>query len=195
METCHKCNRNTSCLHQNPVSEKELYFLIGFIILISQIGYAIFFNQLSSNTYIRLSLISSIEVSIILIYMIVMYIMYDKQYLALFFGCHQKKERSFSKSGITFILCARCTGILVGMFLSIGVFLFEISFIIHLLLMVPLLLDGIVQRFTKYQSNNLTRLLTGMLFAPGFLMIYGYINYFIHFGFSFIATQVLKWFI
>lgn len=195
MDTCQQCNRDTSCLHKNPISVLELNLLIGFIVIVSQLGYTLYFNQIESNELYKISLIAALSVLIILIFMFLMYILYDKHYLALFFGCHQRKERSLHKQGIPFILCARCTGILLGFILSIGVFLLEINAILLGFLIMPLLIDGAVQRFSKYESHNLTRLFTGILFAPGFLIVYGFINYYIHVFFSFIGYELIQLFI
>jgi len=195
MATCQQCNRDTSCLHKHPISALELNLLIGFIVIVSQIGYTLYFNQLDSNDLYKISLIGTVSVLIILTFMLLMYIKYDKQYLALFFGCHQIKERSFLKQGIPFILCARCTGILIGIGLSIGVFLLEINAVLLVILIMPLFLDGLIQRFSKYESRNLMRLFTGILFAPGFLILYGYMNYYIHSFFSFVGNQVIQLFV
>jgi uncharacterized membrane protein len=171
-----------------------MYFLVGFIVFISQVGYALFYGQLDSLSIVRISLIAAIALSIILIPLVVMYILFDKQYLALFFGCHQKKERSYHLKDFYLPLCARCSGILIGIYLSILVFLFNFDVLWILLLMLPLLIDGVIQRLSNYESKNLIRLFTGMLFAPGFVVLYGLINYYIHYGFTEIAKVVVTLF-
>jgi len=192
MGTCQNCHRDTSCLHQNPVSSKEMYFLIGFIVFVSQIGYALFYSQIDSHTIGRISLIAAIAISIVLIPLVVMYILFDKQYLSLFFGCHQKKERSYHIKEFYLPLCARCTGIFIGIYVSILIFLIDFQVLWILLLMVPLLIDGVIQRFSNYESKNIIRLFTGLLFAPGFVVLYGLMNYYIHFGFTEIAKAIVS---
>jgi len=194
MDTCQQCHRDTSCLHKNLITPFELNLLIALIVIISQFGYALFSNQLESNDVFKIAIIGSVSVSIILIFLLLMYFIFDKQYLALFFGCHQIKERSLHKQGIPFILCARCTGILIGMFLSIIVFLLKMNIIIMFIFMLPLVVEGIVQRTTKYKSRNSIRLLTGIVFAPGFLILYGYINFYIHTFFTWLAFQLIQLF-
>ena len=192
MRMCQQCNRDTGCLHENPLSPKELYFFIAVIVFFSQLGFALFFHLLDSRSVVGISLIGYGSLFIILIILLLMYFMFDKQYLALFFGCHQIKERSFHVLGVPFILCARCTGILIGIFLSIVLFILEINLWYLFFLVIPLFIDGLLQQITKYQSNNITRLITGMLFAPGFVMFYGYLNYYIHYGINFIILQIIN---
>ena len=83
-------------------------------------------------------------------------------------SCHQMPERSFFFRGYQFPLCARCTGIALGHLLA---FLFapfhpfrqKIS-----ILMIPLAVDGTVQYFSKYESNNKKRFISGFLYGFAF---------------------------
>lgn len=78
--------------------------------------------------------------------------------------CHQMPERSFFIRGYQLPLCARCTGIMIGNI--IGLMTFWIDFPLWTaLLMIPMALDGTVQRFTDYESNNRRRLITGLLWG------------------------------
>lgn len=194
MSTCQKCGRDSTCLHQNPLSVKETYFLIGFIVLVSQVGYAYFSYYLDSREVVGISLIAYFALIIILMFMLLMYLGFQKQYLALFFGCHQNKGRTFHISKTPLPLCARCTGIFIGIFLSVFLFISEINFLYIYLLVIPLIVDGLLQRFTRYESNNYTRLITGLLFAPGFVILFGYINYFINLGFNYLGAQAVSLF-
>lgn len=98
--------------------------------------------------------------------------------LARIMGCHQKPERSFHFKGKPLPICARCTGILIGIFSSIIFFIFfpNISPWFIFLFLVPGLLDGFVQLKTKYRSNNFKRLITGILLGFGcvfhFVLVY-----------------------
>lgn len=38
--------------------------------------------------------------------------------------------------------------------------------------MIPLIVDGTIQMFTKYESNNLRRFVTGFLFGYGLSMLF-----------------------
>lgn len=69
--------------------------------------------------------------------------------------------------GKQFPLCARCTGELIGILLAPAAFwMFGLpDGKICLWLLLPLVLDGGIQRLTRYESGNIRRLLTGMLFG------------------------------
>lgn len=93
------------------------------------------------------------------------------RWLPIIFGCHCRPDRSFFYKGKQFPICARCTGELAGMLLSpVWLIAFGLpDWRLCLLLMLPMLADGFAQRLTPYQSGNLRRLVTGMLF--GFALI------------------------
>lgn len=84
--------------------------------------------------------------------------------------CHQMPERSFFLGSYQFPLCARCTGIMLGRVLAVLLFPFVLlplrtAHLVLPLLMLPLPIDGLTQRFTKYESNNLKRVTTGILWG------------------------------
>ncbi len=114
------------------------------------------------------------------------------KFLRLFFGCHARPDRSFYFRGKQFPICARCTGELVGMILCIPTLIFWgcPSFGIVLLLMVPLIIDGSVQKLTSYESGNIRRLITGILF--GMALIFTFVYF--HRTCVWIAGEILKWF-
>ncbi len=114
------------------------------------------------------------------------------KFLRLFFGCHARPDRSFYFRGKQFPICARCTGELVGMILCIPTLIFWgcPSFGIVLLLMVPLIVDGSVQKLTSYESSNIRRLITGILF--GMALIFTFVYF--HRTCVWIAGEILKWF-
>lgn len=85
--------------------------------------------------------------------------------------CHQMPERSFFIKGYQFPLCARCTGIAIGhitayIMMPFRSYRYNIAFC-----MVPLILDGTLQYFTPYQSNNVKRLISGILYGFSFTSI------------------------
>ena len=85
-------------------------------------------------------------------------------------------SRSFHYKGVKFPVCARCTGNIVGYILAFLGFAFvqpPIRYCIFFTL--PLIIDGFVQRFTPYESNNTRRFISGVLFG------YGIISIFMHF--------------
>ena len=84
-------------------------------------------------------------------------------------GCHQMPERSFFFGDYQFPLCARCTGIVIGHMLGITLsFVHKFSFL-SLLGTVPLMVDGLVQKYTSYESTNRRRLFTGILYGFGMM--------------------------
>ena len=88
--------------------------------------------------------------------------------------CHQKPERSFSIGNYQFPFCARCSGILFGVLIGLPISLvlpFE-NFYLIILLWIPMIIDGLVQKHTSYLSNNRRRLITGLLFGFGYMYVF-----------------------
>ena len=58
-------------------------------------------------------------------------------------SCHQKAERSFFINKYQFPICARCTGLLLGYFLGVLIFIFigEISFIFNVISILIIFID------------------------------------------------------
>ena len=86
-------------------------------------------------------------------------------------------------------VCARCTGIHVGYlsmpFLFLDVFYLNIW--ISLLIMAPTYIDGLVQAFTKYESTNSVRFITGIAAGIGSMSIISIVGY--HIG-KYILTLI-----
>jgi len=96
---------------------------------------------------------------------------YKNKRLKLFLICHRKKERCIQICGHTSFLCARCTGLYMGAIVSLFLSLIGLvlSPYLGLVLVLPMLLDGFSQLLGFRESNNVTRLLTGLLFSMGFI--------------------------
>ena len=84
-------------------------------------------------------------------------------------GCHQMPERSFFVGSRQFPLCARCTGIAAGHVLGAVVSFFRPVSFGFLLGTLPLMIDGITQQITSYESTNRRRLWTGLLYGFGMM--------------------------
>lgn len=83
--------------------------------------------------------------------------------------CHGKEDRCLVLFGHRLPICSRCTGfysgILIGFLLN-SLFFYNDAralFIFSLVGLIPMGLDGFLQEFTEYESNNMIRLSTGML--------------------------------
>ena len=95
------------------------------------------------------------------------------KWLPIVFGCHCKSSRSFFYNGKQFPICARCTGEAVGIIFSIFLFFFYTPSVkIAFLLMFPMIIDGFIQMFSKYESTNIRRFTTGFLFGIGLTTIF-----------------------
>lgn len=94
----------------------------------------------------------------------------------LFYGifyCHKLPERSFFWQGRQFPLCSRCTGIALGYILGIVLLPFFNTpapwsyFVMSL----PLVIDGIFQHYGYWESTNLIRFITGILFGSAVIFL------------------------
>ena len=87
-------------------------------------------------------------------------------------GCHQMPERSFFYKEYQFPVCARCTGLILGYFLGILIYsLNVIDLKIAILLCIPLVIDGGSQYLKWRMSNQVLRLLTGVLCGIGIMLL------------------------
>ena len=91
-------------------------------------------------------------------------------------GCHQMPERSFFYKGYQFPVCARCTGLIIGYLLGVLIYFLKVlNWKIAIILCIPLVLDGGSQYLNWRISNQVLRLITGILCGIGimFLEIWG----------------------
>ena len=86
-------------------------------------------------------------------------------------GCHQRKDRSFSIKKYQFPICARCTGLLFGQLAGIILYIlgYRMKLLLITVLLIPLIFDGFIQLYTKYESNNTKRVITGFMFGCSFI--------------------------
>ncbi len=88
-------------------------------------------------------------------------------------GCHQMPSRCLYYKGRPMVVCARCTGQIIGFFSGfVIVFFLPASFLFVLALLAPMIIDGVIQRLTPYESHNIMRLLTGFIGGVGINMIF-----------------------
>lgn len=87
--------------------------------------------------------------------------------------CHGIEPRSFAVGSAAMPICARCSGIYLGMLGGIagGLFLAGrgriVPGVVAALLIVPLALDGTTQALGLRESGNLLRFVTGILTGAG----------------------------
>ena len=95
------------------------------------------------------------------------------RWLPIVMGCHCRPDRSFHfRDGRPFPICARCTGMLAGFLLAFAVFPFyRTSPWLLVLMLIPGILDGVIQMRTDYVSNNPRRLWTGLLMGFGMMSL------------------------
>jgi len=103
----------------------------------------------------------------------VLYVSWKKAKVGLAFFCHRQEDRCLKIFGHTTFLCARCVGICVGASMTFFLLLLNITVpaLLSGILILPLLIDGFSQLFGLRESNNTVRLLTGIIFSIGFLML------------------------
>lgn len=95
--------------------------------------------------------------------------------------CHRLPERSFFFKGKQLPLCSRCTGINLGYFFMplFALGLIKIPLLWTFLMIIPTYLDGTIQAFTTYQSNNKLRFVTGLISGIGTMSLITFIGVFI----------------
>jgi len=162
----------TKEFNQNiTIFERIVMFIIVFNIPLIFVLSGYIKNKFSWENVNSLLLVSQ-AYFIIIILILIFQLILNKPYLALLMGCHQKHNRSFA--GDFLGICARCTGILLGMLIIEFISYFEFPRLYLLLGITPLLVDGLIQRFTTYKSNNLRRVVTGIFFGPALILITSY---------------------
>ena len=116
-------------------------------------------------------------------------VMYDiLQQILYFFGrgfCHQYADRSFEAGGLVFCVCARDTGIYLGLMATLAILIILYAhlrekpaamppvwaIITGVLLIVPMAVDGVGSYLGLHETNNLLRYITGYLCGTGLAVI------------------------
>lgn len=85
--------------------------------------------------------------------------------------CHRNSGRSFLKLQKYIPLCARCTGMLIGILMFPIYFYIAPAFLLAIILsfsaQIPLLIDGFTQKWKWRNSTNLLRVTTGVISGNG----------------------------
>ena len=99
--------------------------------------------------------------------------------------CHRIPERSFFIANHQFPVCSRCTGYYISIFTFLVFSYFYFlpysfsSFLIGILLNLPAGVDGLTQFLGYRESNNILRLITGLLGGLGLAIILMTVKYYI----------------
>lgn len=96
--------------------------------------------------------------------------------------CNLNQEHGICINGFYLPLCARCTGILIGVLLGVLIFFFilikrKYNHYIHIslsFLMIPCIIDGVLQYFFGIESNIFRRLGTGLLCGISITLLISY---------------------
>lgn len=81
--------------------------------------------------------------------------------------CNGIASRALQIGNFCFILCYRCTGVVLGIIFSLYYLSKHETKVKYLLFIIPMIIDGVLQLLTPYTSNNYLRLITGILFGIG----------------------------
>ena len=80
--------------------------------------------------------------------------------------CHRLAERSFTIDGRQFHICARCTGLVIGLLISPALFPWRAGMSAWFFLFLSFLLADTVTQFVGWrESTNIVRFATGFLVA------------------------------
>ncbi|WP_296848276.1 DUF2085 domain-containing protein [uncultured Methanobrevibacter sp.] len=100
--------------------------------------------------------------------------------------CHRKPERSFFIKGHQFPVCARCTGFYISLIIYFTyAYYFFIDYNLFLIifgciLLIPAVIDGLTQFFEYRESNNVLRLITGLMGGLGLGILVKALKYFVY---------------
>ena len=172
---CTYCGRqegfNCHCMSNTPVSKIEAWGMY-LVVLAAPPAIAAY---LVSNVIYEWALFLHSMTAAFSLYLIVLALLtwiFKKSYLALFFGCHQRVERTFKVFNKPLNICARCTGIFTGVLLSNVLFILIQDFWLIIPFAIPLIIDGVKQKRTAYVSTNVKRFITGLAFGPSLVIIF-----------------------
>ncbi len=123
--------------------------------------------------------IANVSLSVILLLLTIASRLFKKPYLAIFMGCHQKKERSFQIYNYSMMICVRCFGIIIGCFIFLLFSKEPASLWVYFVLAIPSVIDGFLQYKKIWISSSLRRFVTGVLLAPSIITLLALYNHLI----------------
>lgn len=90
-------------------------------------------------------------------------------YLGMVPLCNGNPARAPWFCGFCFILCYRCLAIIIGVVITLYYLKNHQPKIKYIILIIPMIVDGMFQTFSPYVSNNILRVITGLLFGFGII--------------------------
>jgi uncharacterized membrane protein len=84
--------------------------------------------------------------------------------------CHQLDSRSFHVGIRKYPVCARCTGIFLAVPVALAACAIwgPLPLLVSIAIALPMVIDGMVQAVSSYESTNAKRFMTGSLFGIAF---------------------------
>lgn len=154
---------------EQPFSEKWLSFFVPFL------GLVWFFKKKNRGMNL-VGFIINLLVCTIIIFLVIRFVPFPDRfsYLGKKPLCNLKEERAMHFGSFVFILCYRCTFLILGAFSSFTTLFIKkvkihwVFILCSVIFIVPCFLDGIIQATTSYVSTNLVRALTGLFAGFGF---------------------------
>lgn len=170
MSYCHHCGREEThdhcvCLSRNAIPKWHVWIIYVLMMSVPVVVLTLI-KQEQSIWDINYLFYGGIVLSALLLLITLANTLFKRPYLALFFGCHQMTTRTIRLGGKYVPLCARCTGIYLGVLLfPIAMYWNVIPLYVYLILGVPMLVDGYLQKRHQLTSTNPRRFITGTLFG------------------------------
>ena len=156
---------------------EKLIFLLLLLIIPVHLIIILSFN-VGSIDEVNYYFITSFVIMIIFILSTVIQLIFKRPYLPLLLGCHQKWCRSFKSIHKCLGICARCSGILLGIIITPLISILPFNKLYVLIGLVPLIIDGSLQKYKNYESNHTKRLITGLLSGPGMVLLIAYFHFY-----------------
>lgn len=89
--------------------------------------------------------------------------------------CNNKPKRTFIIFNYPLPLCSRCIGAIIGTLaaslINVKGYNEEWFLILNVFFLLPLIIDGLVQKYHSIESTNRRRIVTGFLFGLGMVFL------------------------
>ena len=172
---CESCGRDyhTYCIHKRKLHGVEVFLILLYLLFIPSIS-------VIALSKINPFFIVSVVLSGVLIVLTFLEFLLKKPYLATFFNCHMRIDRSLKIHKHYFPLCQRCLGIYIGIFLAIPLFYYlEFPNYVYIICSLPMLIDGFIQYHYHIKSNVFRRLSTGLFGGFFLVFVFTYVHIFL----------------